>query len=350
MKKPKILVSCLAAVHILHAATILQGIELLSSHEAWTQLGVQASSNNGKQNNTYKNGGFVKWGGACFFCNQSSSGSLEMRATAANPQQNYTAGYTYSYQSVGHSAIADYNTTFNAELLANGVPTGENVSGNNFTVPGTAGSNTLSGELQVESDFTYLGQQIAMRISSQGVQTRWRADGSTSLSALLTNHANFDGGVVAGALYSTSFSGGAQVIEYDHVLDMRLTKNGGAIEGDKFRINNSHVNQNTVSFGSETDTFRADTKYTISIEAKKHISQDASQNSIDIVMGGGVHTETITISPTRNSYTCTVTVDDTGLKGKGFNFDITASDKTSTGQTNQYHIYAFSIKAVSSVH
>jgi hypothetical protein len=273
-----------------------------------------------------------------------------MRATAANPQQNYTAGYTYSYQSVGHSAIADYNTTFNAELLANGVPTGENVSGNNFTVPGTAGSNTLSGELQVESDFTYLGQQIAMRISSQGVQTRWRADGSTSLSALLTNHANFDGGVVAGALYSTSFSGGAQVIEYDHVLDMRLTKNGGAIEGDKFRINNSHVNQNTVSFGSETDTFRADTKYTISIEAKKHISQDASQNSIDIVMGGGVHTETITISPTRNSYTCTVTVDDTGLKGKGFNFDITASDKTSTGQTNQYHIYAFSIKAVSSVH
>ena len=67
MKKPKILVSCLAAVHILHAATILQGIELLSSHEAWTQLGVQASSSNGKQNNTYKNGGFVKWGGGLFF-------------------------------------------------------------------------------------------------------------------------------------------------------------------------------------------------------------------------------------------------------------------------------------------
>lgn len=274
-----------------------------------------------------------------------------MQTAAGNPQQNYAAGYTYSYQAKGYSQVNTQETTFNVQLLAGGaLVSGTQVTGNNYTTGGGVGpepdSNVINGSLQVDSGSALVGQQIGMRLNSNGPQTKFLPDGENNLSALLTNHAGFDGGNGEGALYSTSFSGGAQVTAFDHVLDMSLTNAGGAIVNDYFRINNVNDGQNTVSFGSETDTFRAGTSYQISIDANKAIESDPAQNSIDIVMGGGAYTETITMSATRDTYTFTVDADDESLAGEAFSFQILASSLTSTETANQYHIYEFEVTAI----
>lgn len=342
--KNKTFVKCLLAVHSLIAPVSLQALELLTSQGAWTDSAIVGSSNDNRQNNSRNGGALGDWAGAAFSSNAASQ-YIDMQATAANPQQNYTAGYTYSYQSLGHSATGGHNSNFNVELLANGSGSGDSVSGNNYTDAGTAGSNNISGELQVAVGSTLIDQQIGMRISSDGEQTRWNADGTTSLSALLTDHAGFDGGNGAGALYSTSFSGSAQVIDYDHVLDMSLTMSGGKIVDDFIRFNNNHTAKHTVSFGSEPDTFRADTRYKITINAKKQYFADATQNSINIVMGDDTHTETITVPTSVTTLDFTINADDVGLAGKAFKFDIAASDFTNGG-ANQYRIYDFNIEAV----
>ena len=343
MKRSKSFVKYLLAAHSLIAAINLQAVELLTSQGAWNATDVVASSNSGGQNNTQNSGSFGDSGGA-IFSSDAVNEYIDMQAAATNPQQKYTAGYTYRYESLGHSTTLAQQSTFNVGLLANGDLTGNNVSGNNYT--DTAGSNNISDELQVKSDFAYLEQQIGMRISSNNAQTKWYADGSTSLSALLTNHAGFDGGNGAGALYSTSFSGDAQAINYDHVLDMSLTYTGGAIVDDFIKFNNNGAVKNTVNFGSETDTFRANTGYKITINAIKRFSADGNQNSIDIVMGDDTHTKTITVSTNVvTTFDFTINADDVGLGGKAFKFDISASNFTNGG-SNQYRIYDFSIEAI----
>ena len=346
MTTRKTFVKYLLAAHSLIAAINLQAVNLLTSQGAWSTTDVVASSNSDSQNNTRNSGYFDIYAGGATFSSNLVSEYIAMRAAADNPQQNYTAGYTYSYQSLGYSLLPSHNSIFNVGLLANGVLTGDNVSGNNYMVSGIAGSNNISGELQVESGFAYLGQQIGMRISSQGIQTKWFADGSTSLSALLTNHAGFDGGSGAGALYSTSFSGSAQAINYDHVLDMELTLVGGAvIEADYLRLNNDTDGKNIASFGSATDTFRANTRYKITINANKQVNADATQNSIDIIMGDDTHIVTIPVPTSVTTLDFTINADDVGLAGEAFKFYIAASDLTTTG-INQYRIYDFSIEAM----
>ena len=346
MTTRKTFVKYLLAAHSLIAAINLQAVNLLTSQGAWSTTDVVASSNSDSQNNTRNSGYFDIYAGGATFSSNLVSEYIAMRAAADNPQQNYTAGYTYSYQSLGYSLLPSHNSIFNVGLLANGVLTGDNVSGNNYMVSGIAGSNNISGELQVESGFAYLGQQIGMRISSQGIQTKWFADGSTSLSALLTNHAGFDGGSGAGALYSTSFSGSAQAINYDHVLDMELTLAGGAvIEADYLRLNNDTDGKNIASFGSATDTFRANTRYKITINANKQVNADATQNSIDIIMGDDTHIVTIPVPTSVTTLDFTINADDVGLAGEAFKFYIAASDLTTTG-INQYRIYDFSIEAM----
>ena len=346
MTTRKTFVKYLLAAHSLIAAINLQAVNLLTSQGAWSTTDVVASSNSDSQNNTRNSGYFDIYAGGATFSSNLVSEYIAMRAAADNPQQNYTAGYTYSYQSLGYSLLPSHNSIFNVGLLANGVLTGDNVSGNNYMVSGIAGSNNISGELQVESGFAYLGQQIGMRISSQGIQTKWFADGSTSLSALLTNHAGFDGGSGAGALYSTSFGGSAQAINYDHVLDMELTLAGGAvIEADYLRLNNDTDGKNIASFGSATDTFRANTRYKITINANKQVNADATQNSIDIIMGDDTHIVTIPVPTSVTTLDFTINADDVGLAGEAFKFYIAASDLTTTG-INQYRIYDFSIEAM----
>ena len=132
---------------------------------------------------------------------------------------------------------------------------------------------------------------------------------------------------------------------------MHLTNVGGAITSDFFSINNDSTFQNTISFGSETDTFRTGTSYQISIEANQALANDSNQNSIKIVMGdaslnNNTYTKTITMSADPATYTFTVDVDDKKLAGAAFSFKILASSLTSAGATNQYRIYEFKVSAV----
>jgi hypothetical protein len=352
MKKSKISVKLLTVMYCFISLSNLSAVELLTSDDAWTNTEILASSNNGLQNNTPHNGGLGNYFGPYFWSNNTTD-YIDMKATALNPQQHYTAGYTYIYKSEGGAEVAGDNShhnTFNIELLANDAATGIKATGNNYSNPDVVGSNSIGGSLQVNSHSNYAGKRIGIRINSNGSQTRWRPDGTTSLSALLTNHTGFKGGDGLGALYSVTFRGSSQVINYDHVLDMRLTKFKCGLGKNYIWMNNNNSGKNALTFGSETDTFRANTKYTIAIKVKKHISQDASRNSIDIVMGDGAYTKTILTSPNLKTHTFTVNVDDIGLKGKSFNFKITSSDFTSReGQLNQYHIYSFSIEAASSI-
>ena len=341
MDKSKIFVKYLLVAHGLIAAVSLQAVDLLSSQGAWTKLGT-ANPAGIPQSNNNSGGRFDEWNGASFF-SDSGSEYFNMEATSSNPQQNYTAGYTYSFQSQGRSALASHNNSFKIDLLAGGDVVSGGVSGNNYSLPGDAESNIITGSIDVDNGDVYNGKQIGMRISSNGTQTRFLADGSTSMSALLTNHAGFNGG----ALYSTSFSGGAQFINYDHVLDMELTLAGGDIENDYVRLNNNTSEKNKASFGSDTDTFRSGTKYRVTFNVEKSVNDDATQNSLDIIMGGGGYTQRVTLGAAYQAVDFTIDADARSLVGSGFIFSIEASDFTSNPtEVNQYRISDFNVHVI----
>lgn len=346
MAKRKTFVKFLLSAHSLIVATSLQAVELLTSDGAWNANGVITSSNGGAQTNSNIGGTFVGWGGVTFNSNNDSQ-HLDMQATESNPQWKYAAGYTYNYRSTSVSSVSDVNQV--AYLTANGQKVAASrISGPNTSIPGNPNaSNTISGSFVVAAGDDVVDQIIGMRLSSEGIQSRFRLNGN-DVNALLTNHADFDGGNDVGALYSTYFSGNVQETPYDHVLDMSLTNSGGGISSNHFYINNSSSSRNTVSFGSETDTFRAGTIYKIKFDAKQHVANDPDQKSIDIVMGGGVYSKTITMSSTKATHTLSVDADAENLEGKEFSFEILASSLTSEG-SNQYHIYDFSIEAMQQV-
>jgi hypothetical protein len=343
MYKSKIFVKYLLVAHGLIAAVSLQAVDLLSSQGAWTNSGT-ANPAGIPQSNNNSGGSFNEWNGASFW-SHSGSEYFNMQATDSNPQQNYTAGYTYSFQSQGHSAIVSHHNSFQIDLLAGGDVVSGGVSGNNYSLAGSAGSNIITGSIDVDNGDVYNGKQIGMRISSNGTQTRFLADGSTSMSALLTNHAGFNGGNGVGALYSTSFSDNAQTINYDHVLDMELTLAGGAIENHYLRLNNNTTEKNIASFGSDTDTFRSGTKYRVTFNAEKAVNGDATQNSLDIIMGGGGYTQIVTLGGAYEAVDFTIDADARGLVGSDFIFGIEASDVTTTG-INQYRISDFNIQVI----
>ncbi len=326
-------------------AASLQGTELLTSSGAWTTTGINASS--GTQANTVNNGAFSSWGGASFNSNTTTT-YIDMQTAAGNPQQNYTAGYTYSYSSKGFSPTNALETTFNVQLLGNGALVGgTQVTGNNYQAAGgdELDSNVINGSYQVNGGDALIGQRIGMRINSNGEQTRFRAeDGAASLSVLLTNHLGFDGGNGEGALYSTTFNGSAQTTTFDYVLDMVLS--GSGVVGSNFvRINNTDTTQQTATFASATDTFRAGTSYQITFDANRSFKEDAAQDSLNIVLGGGTYTENIVMSDTRSTYTFTVDADAEGLVGQAVSFDFLADSLTTSG-TNQFRIYDFEMTAI----
>ena len=337
MKQPITLLTCIVA------ATSLQGVELITSDGAWTETAVNATSNAGQQSNSNTSGAFSRYDGASYNTN-SEAQYMDMQTTASNVQQNYTAGYTYTYTGNARR-VADFPNQV-ASLTADGsVVTGTRITaatGNGSWAPNT-------GTYTVDTGNTAIGKAIGLRLSSEGSQSRFSANSvnpSSTVSALLTNHDNtFDYGNGSGALHSTAFSDGAQTTAFDHVLDMALSSNGGGFNANYYRINNNTTDRNQATFGSATDTFRTGTSYEITFDANQAIIADAGQTSVDIILGGGSYTETVTMSGTRDTYTMTVDADANGLEGQAFDFQFIASDTTSSG-VNQYRIYSFDVAAI----
>ena len=330
--------ACAALVHPAYSA------QLITSDGAWTTTtAINASSNGGLQNNSNTGGAFVPWGGVSFRVNAESQ-YLDMQASAASVQQTYTAGYTYSYQSTARAAAEVHENNQVVSLTSNGgVVAGTRVVGLNYN--GTFGDgnpNTVNGSYAVSTGNASIGQTVGVRISSEGVQSRFWAEAVTAttgsgVSALLTEHANFNGD---GNIYSTSFNAGGAG-DIDHVLDMTLS---GVAEGagDIF-LNNTTTSQNTLLIGSADDTFRAGTIYRITFGANKHIEGDSAQNDLTISLG--TYTTDITIGSIVGSYTFDVDADAAGIVGQLLGVGIKASALTTTG-VNQYKIYDLDLVAI----
>jgi len=162
------------------------------------------------------------------------------------------------------------------------------------------------------------------------------------LSALLTAHAGFNGD---GIVYSTAFGkdGGGGLIDTDHVLDMTLSADGGALEDGYFRFNNNTTAQNWFSIGSAEDTFRSGDTYTIAFDARKAIEGDAGQNELAITLGA--FSTNITIGATMASYSFDVDADVAGISGDSLDVLFQSADVTTTG-VNQYWVSDLDIIAI----
>lgn len=325
-----------ALAHSAHAAL------LVTSDGAWSTTAANGTSNGGAQTNWNTAGTFNSWGGASFNVNAESQ-YMDMQATAANAQQSYAAGYTYSYRSSAAAAIAGHANNQVVYLTANGgTVAGSRVAGANNT--GTYGSgdrNTINGSYAVSGGDAIIGQTIGLRLSSEGIQSRFRADGDSDLSALLTTHANFNGD---GVVYSTAFGkDGGGLIDTDHVLDMTLSNDGGALEDGYFRINNNATAQNWFSIASATDTFRSGDTYTIAFDARKAIDGDTGQNELAISLGS--FSTNISIGAATASYSFDVDADAAGIAGESLDVLFQSADVTGSG-VNQYQVSDLNIAAI----
>jgi hypothetical protein len=329
--------ACAALVHPAYSA------QLITSDGAWTTTAVNATSNGGLQDNSNTGGSFGLWAGPSFLSNGSNQ-YLDMQASATSVQQTYTAGYTYSYQSTARAPNVAYDDIQVVSLTSNAaVVAGTPVAGSNNTGTfGTGDPNTVNGSYVVSTGNAVIGQTVGVRISGEGVQSRFWAEAVTAtagsgVSALLTEHANFNGD---GNIYSTSFNAGGAG-DIDHVLDMTLSGVGEG-NGDIF-LNNTTTIQNIMLIGSADDTFRAGTIYRITFDAKKQIEQDSAQNDLTISLG--TYTTDITIGNIVGSYTFDVDADAAGIVGQLLGVGIKASALTTTG-LNQYKIYDLDLVAI----
>ena len=329
--------ACAALVHPAYSA------QLITSDGAWINTAVNATSNGGLQANSNTGGSFGGWGDASFFSNAETQ-YLGMQASITSVQQTYTAGYTYSYQSTARAALASHAANQVVSLTGDGaVVAGTRVAGpNNTGTFGTLDPNTVNGSYVVSTGNAVIGETVGVRISSEGAQSRFWAEAVTAttgsgVSALLTEHANFNGD---GSIYSTSFNAGGAG-DIDHVLDMTLS---GVAEGaGDIYLNNNTTDQNIMLIGSADDTFRAGTIYRITFDANKHIEQDSAQNDLTISLG--TYTTDITIGSTLDSYTFDVDADAAGIVGQLLGVGIEASALTTT-EANQYIIYDLDLVAI----
>jgi len=174
MKKTLLAITALAMVHLAHSAL------LVTSDGAWSTTAANGTSNGGAQTNWNTSGTFNNWGGASFNAN-AETWYMDMQATAANAQQTYAAGYTYSYRSSAAAAIAGHATNQVVYLTADGsTVAASRVAGPNNT--GTYGSgdrNTISSSYAVSAGNAIIGQTVGMRLTSEGAQSRFRADGDS---------------------------------------------------------------------------------------------------------------------------------------------------------------------------
>lgn len=320
------------------AATVsLKGAELITSDGAWSSTGTVALSNGDIQANTDNNGFYGTWNGGSFNSNTATT-YIDMQTATGNPQENYTAGYTYSYEARGYSALNAHESTFNVQLLGNGsLVDGTQVTGNNYTSVGgpETDSNVVKGSYEVTNVSTLLGQKIGIRINSNGQQTRFLANGDVSVSALLTNHAGFNGN---GIIHSIDYTSGSAV-ENDYVLDMANGSTGGTQGANYFAINNTDTAQNIINWNSGTDTIRAGTIYTLSFTVSKSREDDASQTGLNILFGSAsVNMETIELGliPTE-TYTVEFDADALGIAGESLSYSLLADGFTGSG-INQYRI------------
>ena len=331
--------ACAALVHPAYSA------QLITSDGAWTTAAVNATSNGGLQANSNTGGAFENWGGASFNVNAESQ-YLDMQASATSVQQTYTAGYTYSYQSTARAALFTHMNNQVVSLTGDGaVVAGTRVAGLNYNGTfGIGNPNTVNGSYVVSTGNASIGETVGVRISSEGVQSRFWAEAVTAttgsgVSALLTEHANFNGN---GSIYSTSFNADGITDHNDHVLDMALSGNYNAEIG-RVSLNNNTTSQNTLLIGSADDTFRAGTIYRITFDANKNIEQDSAQNDLTISLG--TYETDITIGSIVGSYTFDVDADAAGIVGQALGVGIEASALASVG-TNQYKIYDLDITAI----
>lgn len=334
-------VVCAALVHPAYS------VELITSDGAWTATGINATSNGGLQNNSNTGGLFDAWNGGVFNVNAETQ-YLDMQASATSVQQTYTAGYTYSYQSTAKAAIVGHMNNQVVSLTSGGsVVAGTRVAGpNNDGSSGDTHPNTVDDSYVVSAGNAVIGQTVGVRISGEGIQSRFNPSvvtdtSGSGVSALLTEHANFNGD---GMIYSTSFnaSGAGDV---DHVLDMALS--GSPLTGadGQVSLNNTDVGQNTLLISSETDKFRAGTIYRISFDAKQTRADDATQDELMISLG--TFTTNITIGSTLDAYTFDVDAAALGIVGQALGVGIQASALTAgAGQINQYTIYDLDVVSI----
>jgi len=324
-------------------AASLQAVELITSDGAWTTSAINATSNGGAQTNTSVGGAFSGWGGPAFVNVNNEGDYINMQATASNPQQTYAAGYTYSYNSTAYAALDGHKNNQVAYLTADGsTVAASRISGLNYT--GSAGaastnSRTISGSYVVSAGNPIIGQTIGLRLTSEGIQSRFRADGTSDLSALLTEHADLNGD---GVIYSTSFATNANgLIATDHVLDMTLS--GVTPNGEFFFMNYTAAgDKNVATFASESDTFREDAIYRISFDAMKKYNSDPTQ--MDLSFSLGTFTTDMTVTTDLASYSFNVDAEAVGIDGEALSIVITPTGKPDTG-TDQFRLYDFEIAA-----
>ena len=337
MRNTLMTITALAMVHVAHSAL------LITSDGAWSTTAANGTSNGGAQTNWNTGASFGSWGGSSYNVNAETQ-YMDMQATAANAQQAYAAGYTYSYRSSAAAAIAGHANNQVVTLTANGgtVAASRVAGANNTGTYGSLDRNTINGTYAVSAGNAIIGQTVGMRLSSEGIQSRFRADGDSDLSALLTAHANFNGD---GSIYSTAFGkdGGGGLIDTDHVLDMTLGNNGGGLEDGYFRINNNETGKNWFSIGSATDTFRSGDTYTIAFDASKPIDQDTGQNELAISLGS--FSTNISIGAATASYSFEVDADTAGIAGESLDVLFQSADVTGSG-VNQYQVSDLNIAAI----
>ena len=315
---------------------------LLTSAGAWSSTGVVAQSNHGTQTNSNQNGQFSNWAGATFSANAESQ-NLDMQATATSVQQCYAGGYTYGYRSTALAALASDSTNQVAYLTANGNPvSASRISGpNNTGTFGSSDTNTITGCYAVGPGDPLIGQIIGLRLSSEGLQSRFHADGASGVSAILTTHAQLNGnGVIYSTAFMTNSTGG--LVATDDVLDMSPNSSGGALQNGHWEINNTTLTRDWFTIGSSGDTFRAGTVYTITYTAQKTINQDAAQNALTVSLGS--FSTNLTIGTSVRSYAFSVDADEAGLTGEDLRVMFQAATHTVTG-FNQYRISGLEIAA-----
>jgi len=334
----------------------LQAAILVTSDQAWDSNEAYGLSNSGMQTNWNTGGNFGMWGGKMWSSNADSQ-TMDMQATASNVQRTYTAGYTYSYHVSGLAAVDAHATEQIACLTANGnVVDGTLVSGANHL--GTYGLNDpapIYSYRTVSEGDGLIGQPIGLRLSSEGPQTRYLADGSSSLRAVLTTHAKLGPKIpswhsAAGTLFVTEFE------EESDELVATVNPVGMAVaDGSELILTNvadSYVRMNLNDTGARNrfeleaavEYFQPATSYRLSFRAQKAIESDLSQNEINIILGGTV-TETLRISTVTSDYTVTVNADAASLTGKGFSIEFEPAGAATTNSVNQYRIYNLDLSA-----
>ena len=313
--------------------------ELITSDGAWSTSALLTPSNGGAQTNSNTGGAFISYGGPTFRSNAENQ-SMNMQATVTNIMPVYTEGYTYNYKASSAAAIPNHATNQVVHLLANGnTVTASRVAGpNNTGVYGNSDRPTISGSYAVAAGDSLIGQTVGVRISSGGAQCRFAADGSSGLSAVLTDHLGFNGD---GVIYTTSFddNGSGGWIATDNVLDMVLS--GVVVNAGYIQMNiNDGGGKNIATLASAEDTFRGDGTYTITFDAKKQIDSDSTQNDLSITLGS--FTTNVEIATTQETYTVEVDADAAGITGELLSIVIEPAG-TPASSVNQFRLYDLTI-------